>query len=192
MYVGGNYVINDVKKQVKQRMEKCVVSLKHEFSKIRSGRANPALLETIMVSYYGTETPLMQVATINIEDSRTLLVTPWEKSMIQSIEKAIMTADLGLNPATSGNSVRVPLPPLNEERRREMVKITRAEAENARVAVRNVRRDANTTCKDLLKTKKISEDDLRRAEDDIQKLTNQFIKEIDGLTEHKESELMEV
>lgn len=192
MYVGGNIVINDVRSQSKQRMEKCVVSLKHEFSKIRSGRANPALLEAIMVPYYGTPTPLMQVATINVEDTRTLLVTPWEKSMVQPIEKAILTSDLGLNPATSGNSIRVPLPALNEERRREMVKITRSEAENARVAVRNIRRDANTTCKDLLKTKQISEDDLRRAEDDIQKLTNQFIKEIDGLTEHKEAELMEV
>lgn len=183
---------NDISKQAKQRMEKCIVSLKHEFTKIRSGRANPALLENIMVSYYGTDTPLMQVATINIEDSRTLLVTPWEKSMVQPIEKAIMTADLGLNPATSGNAVRVPLPPLNEERRREMVKITRSEAENARVAIRNVRRDANNSYKELLKAKEISEDELRKAEDEIQKLTNQFIKEIDTLTDHKESELMEV
>lgn len=185
-------MINDVLKQTTERMEKCILSLKHEFTKIRSGRANPALLEGIMVSYYGTDTPLVQVATINIEDSRTLLVTPWEKNMVQPIEKAILTSDLGLNPATSGHAIRVPLPPLNEERRREMVKITRAEAENAKVAIRNIRRDANANCKELNKSKEISDDELRKGEDEIQKITNKFIKEVDTLTEHKESELMEV
>lgn len=185
-------MINQINKQAEQRMNNCIQSLKREFSKIRSGRANPALLEGIMVSYYGTDTPLNQVAAVNVEDSRTLMVTPWEKTMVQPIEKAIMTADLGLNPATSGNTIRVPLPALNEERRREMVKITRSEAENARVAVRNVRRDANANCKDMLKNKEISEDDLRKAEDIIQKTTNKFIKEIDDLTASKEAELMEV
>lgn len=185
-------MINDISKEAKQRMEKCIASLKHEFSKIRSGRANPSLLEGIMVSYYGTDTPLNQVANVNVEDSRTLMVTPWEKTMVQPIEKAILTSDLGLNPATSGNAIRVPLPPLNEERRREMVKITRSEAENSRVAIRNVRRDANNSYKELQKAKEISEDDLRKAEDSIQKLTNQFIKQVDDLTTAKEAELMEV
>ncbi len=185
-------MINEINNQAKDKMQKCIASLKQEFSKIRSGRANPALLEHIMVSYYGTDTPLQQVAAIVSEDSRTLIVTPWEKHMVPVIEKAIMTADLGLNPATSGNAIRVPLPALNEERRKEMVKITRSEAENARIAIRNVRRDANNGFKDLLKAKKISEDDLRRAEDSIQKLTDSFMKEVDKVTSSKEAELMEV
>lgn len=185
-------MINDISSQAKQRMQKCITLLKQEFTKIRSGRANPALLENITVSYYGTDTPLQQVAAIISEDSRTLLVTPWEKHMVPVIEKAIMKAELGLNPATSGNAIRVPLPALNEERRREMVKITRNEAENARIAIRNVRRDANNSYKDLQKAKEIGEDDLRKAEDGIQKLTDSFIKEVDVLTSAKESELMEV
>lgn len=185
-------MINDIQKQAKQRMEKCIISLKQEFTKIRSGRANPALLEDIMVPYYGSDTPLKQVANIVIEDSRTLMVTPWEKQLVQAIEKAILTSELGLNPATSGNAIRVPLPALTEERRKEMVKITRAEAENSRIAVRNVRRDANNSCKELMKAKEISEDDSRKAEDAIQKLTDGFMKEIDKLTASKEAELMEV
>ena len=184
--------INSINHDSQVRMDKCISSLKHELSKIRSGRANPALLEGVIVSYYGNDTPLNQVASINIEDSRTLLVSPWEKNLVQAIEKAILTADLGLNPSTSGSAIRVPLPPLNEERRREMVKITRGEAENAKVAVRNVRRDANNLTKDLFKAKKISEDESKKAEDSIQKLTDKFIKEIDQLLAHKESELMEV
>lgn len=183
---------SDVKNQAKARMDKCITALKQEFTKIRSGRANPALLEDIMVPYYGNDTPLKQVATIVSEDSRTLMVTPWEKQLVPIIEKSILTADLGLNPATSGNAIRVPLPPLNEERRREMVKITRSEAENSKIAIRNVRRDANNSYKDMLKAKEISEDELRRAEEAIQKLTNDYMKEIDALTSHKESELMEV
>ncbi|MBP9722961.1 MAG: ribosome recycling factor [Gammaproteobacteria bacterium] len=173
-------------------MERSILALKHEFTKIRSGRANPALLENVLVSYYGNDTPLKQVANIVVEDSRTLMVTPWEKNLVQAIEKAILTSDLGLNPATSGSAIRVPLPALNEERRREMVKITRNEAENAKVSVRNIRRDANNLAKELLKAKKISEDDAKRAEDSIQKLTDKFIKEIDQLLSHKEAELMEV
>jgi len=185
-------VISSLQTDAQARMEKCILALKHEFTKIRSGRANPALLEAIQVPYYGNETPLKQIATIVVEDSRTLLVTPWEKNLNAAIEKAIMIAGLGLNPASSGNSIRVPLPPLNEERRREMVKITRSEAEDARVAIRNVRRDANTLAKDLLKNKKISEDDAKRSEDLTQKLTDKFIKEIDQLLASKEAELMEV
>lgn len=184
--------VNSITTDAQARMEKCVVALKHEFTKIRSGRANPALLEGILVSYYGVDTPLAQVATIVSEDSRTLLVTPWERNLVPAIEKAILTSDLGLNPAPSGNTIRVPLPPLNEERRREMVKITRGEAENSKVAIRNARRDANGLCKDLLKLKKISEDDLRRAEERIQTLTDKFIKDIDQLVISKEAELMEV
>ncbi len=184
--------LNAISKESQSRMERSILALKHEFTKIRSGRANPALLENVLVSYYGNDTPLKQVANIVVEDSRTLMVTPWEKNLVQAIEKAILTSDLGLNPATSGSAIRVPLPALNEERRREMVKITRNEAENAKVSVRNIRRDANNLAKELLKAKKISEDDAKRAEDSIQKLTDKFIKEIDQLLSHKEAELMEV
>jgi ribosome recycling factor len=181
-----------VLKEVDTKMQKCIVSLKAEFSKFRSGRANPHLIENIVVSYYGVDTPLMQLAGIHVEDARTLMVSPWEKTMIPAIEKAILSADLGLNPATSGQTIRVPLPALNEERRREMVKVVRHEAENARVAIRNLRRDCNQRSKELLKAKQISEDDERYAQEKAQKLTDQLIKEVDVLLEHKEKELMEL
>lgn len=185
-------MINDIINDAKQRMDKCISVLKSDLTKIRSGRANPSLLENIKVSYYGNDTPLNQVANITVEDPRTLSVTPWEKTMVAAIEKAILTSELGLNPATSGTNIRVPLPPLNEERRKEMVKITRGAAENAKVSVRNVRRDANNDFKELLKSKEISEDESRRAEDRIQKQTDQYVKQIDELLSHKEAELMEV
>lgn len=175
-----------------QRMEKAIAALKNEMNKLRSGRAHPSLLDHVMVNYYGNETPINQVANITVEDPRTLGISPWEKSLVPAIEKAIMTADLGLNPATSGNIIRVPLPAMTEDRRKEMIRIVRQEAEQARVSVRNARRDANGSVKELLKAKDISEDDERRAEDRIQKLTDKFVKEIDDILAKKEKELMEV
>ncbi len=175
-----------------QRMDKAIASLKTELNKLRSGRAHPSLLEHVMVSYYGNDTPLSQVANITVEDPRTLGITPWEKTMIPVIEKAIMTANLGLNPATSGNIVRVPLPAMTEDRRKEMIKLVRQEAEHARVSVRNTRREANEAVKALLKDKDISEDDERRAEERIQKLTDKYVKEVDDILAKKEKDLMEV
>lgn len=174
------------------RMQKSIAALKSEFSKLRSGRAHTGLLEQISVDYYGNETPLNQVANITVEDARTLSVTPWEKQMVSGIEKAIMTSDLGLNPATTGTVIRVPLPQLTEERRKEMVKIVRNEAENARISLRNVRRDANTKFKEQKKNNELSEDEERRGQDQVQKLTDKYIKEVDVLLQHKEKELMEV
>jgi len=185
-------MINEVKNTAEQRMKKSVEAMQTEMAKIRTGRAHPSLLESISVPYYGNETPLSQVANVTVTDSRTLTVTPWEKSMVSVVEKAILTSDLGLNPATSGNAIRVPLPPLTEERRKEMIKITRSEAEQARVAIRNVRRDANNQLKDLLKGKDITEDDEHRAQDDIQKLTDKYIKDVDAHLATKEADLMEV
>ena len=185
-------MIEDIKKDARVRMGKSIEALKHELSKIRTGRAHPSLLDHIKVDYYGSEVPLSQTANIAAEDARTLSVTPWEKAMVQVIEKAIMTADLGLNPNTAGNVIRIPMPPLTEERRKDLVKVVRAEGEGARVAVRNIRRDANSDCKELLKEKAISEDDERRAMEDIQKLTDEFIKEIDKMLAVKETELMEI
>jgi len=185
-------MINDTVREAEQRMQKSIDALKQEFSKLRSGRAHTGLLEQITVSYYGSDMPLTQVANVAVEDARTLTVTPWDRSMISAIEKAIMTAELGLNPATSGMLIRVPLPPLTEERRKDMIKIVRAEAENARVALRNVRRDANTQIKDLLKAKDISEDDERRGEESIQKLTDKHVQKVDELLAAKEKELMDV
>jgi ribosome recycling factor len=166
--------------------------LKHEFSRIRTGRAHPSLLDHIMVPYYGTDTALSQVANIAVEDARMLTVTPWEQNMVQAIEKAIMKSDLGLNPSTNGMTIRIPLPSLTEERRRDLVKVVKHEAENGRVAVRNIRRDANSAIKDALKDKKISEDDARSAEEKIQKLTDQFIKEIEHQFELKEKDLLSI
>jgi ribosome recycling factor len=174
------------------RMGKSIEAFKSELSKIRTGRAHPSLLDHIKVDYYGSEVPLAQAANVSVEDSRTLLVSPWEKSMVQAIEKAIMKSDLGLNPNTAGTSIRIPMPALTEERRRDMVKIVRAEAEGARVAIRNIRRDANGDFKSLLKEKEISEDDDRKAQDEIQKLTDQYIKDVDKLLAEKEAELMEI
>ena len=173
-------------------MDKSVESLKGELSKLRAGRANPALLEQVSVDYYGTLTPLSQVANVSASDSRTLMVTPWEKSMVQPIEKAIMDADLGLNPATAGEIIRIPLPPLTEERRRDLVKVVKHEGESAKVAVRNIRRDANGDFKELLKEKEISEDEEHQAMDEIQKLTDGHVANIDKIVEEKEESLMEV
>ena len=182
----------DLIKDADQRMKKALETLKQEFSKLRSGRAHPTLIEHIMVDYYGNPTPLNRVANINTEDSRTLMVTPWEKNMVKAIEKAIMTADLGLNPATTGTNIRVPLPPLTEERRKELVKLARNEAENIRVAIRNIRRDANNRVRDLLKDKTVSEDDVHRTEDQIQKLTDKSIAEVEVMVVAKEKDLLEV
>lgn len=175
-----------------ERMEKSVEALQGELAKLRTGRAHPSLLEQVMVPYYGTDTPLMQVANIAVSDPRTLAVTPWEKPLIPVVEKAIISADLGLNPTTSGDTIRVPLPPLNEERRKELVRIVKQEAENARVAVRNIRRDGLAQLKDLVKDKAISEDDERRGQDEVQKITDKFVAQIDEMVSHKETDLMAV
>ncbi len=185
-------MIDDIQKDAKSRMSKSVESLVHELAKLRTGRAHPSLLDHVMVSYYGSDVPLSQVSNINVEDARTLTITPWEQNMVAPVEKAIMHSDLGLNPNTAGNVIRVPMPPLTEERRKDMIRIVRQEGENARVAVRNIRRDANHHLKDLVKEKLVSEDDERRAEEQIQKLTDQHIKEVDELLEKKEADLMEV
>jgi ribosome recycling factor len=185
-------MVNDVKQDTEKRMQKSVENLQSDLSKIRTGRANVGLLEHIQIDYYGNPTPLNQVANITSGDARTLLVTPWEKSMIPVIEKAILTSDLGLNPVTAGNVIRVPMPPLSEDRRKELIKVVRAEGEQARVAIRNIRRDANTQLKDLVKDKKISEDDERRAGEVIQRITDKYITEIDTVLSEKEKDLMEV
>nr|WP_209319125.1 MULTISPECIES: ribosome recycling factor [Pseudoalteromonas] len=173
-------------------MKKSVAALGSQLSKIRTGRAHPALLDGISVSYYGADTPLNQVANVTTEDSRTLAISVFDKSLAQAVEKAIMSSDLGLNPMSAGTVIRVPLPPLTEERRKDLIKIVRGEVEGGRVAVRNIRRDANGDIKSLLKDKEISEDEARQAEDDIQKLTDKFIKEMDTQLSAKEAELMEI
>jgi len=185
-------MINEIIQDAQTRMQKSVESVKAEFSKIRTGRAHPSLLEHIMVPYYGVDTPLSQVATITIQDARTLSITPWEKTMIAPVEKAIMSADLGLNPATAGNVIRVPMPPLTEERRRELVKVVKHEAEQGKISIRNIRRDAISDFKDLLKDKEITEDDQRKAEDRVQKLTDQCVQQVDQLVASKEQDLMAV
>jgi ribosome recycling factor len=185
-------VINDIKKDAQTRMQKSLESLQANFHKIRTGRAHPSILDAVSVEYYGAQMPLNQVASVNVEDARTLAVTPWEKSMVPKVEKAIMTSDLGLNPNSAGSVIRVPMPALTEETRKNYIKQARSEAENARVAIRNIRRDANNDIKNLLKEKEITEDDERRAEDDIQKLTDKHVAEIDKLLESKESDLMQV
>lgn len=185
-------MINDIKRDAEKRMQKTVESLKHEMSKIRTGRANASLLDHVQVDYYGNLTPLTQLANITSSDSRTLLVTPWEKSMVAAVEKAILTSDLGLNPATAGAAIRVPMPALTEERRKEMIKIVRGEAEQGRVSIRNVRRDANNQLKELVKDKAIPEDEERRASDVIQKLTDKYIAEVEVVLSEKEKDLMEI
>ncbi len=185
-------MIDEIQKDAKIRMGKSVEALVLELAKLRTGRAHPSLLDHVMVSYYGSNVPLSQVSNINVEDARTLSINPWEQNMVAPVEKAIMNSDLGLNPNTAGNVIRVPLPPLTEERRKDMIKIVRQEAENARIAVRNIRRDANHHLKDLVKEKMASEDDERRGEEQVQKLTDQHIKDIDALLEKKEADLMEV
>ena len=183
-------MINDIQQDATTRMSKSIDALKHEFSKIRTGRAHPSLLDQISVSYYGTESAISQVANVVVEDARTLTVTPWEKGMLQAIEKAIMKSDLGLNPITNGMTIRIPLPALTEERRRNLVKIVKNAAEEGRVAIRNIRRDANTAIKNLLKDKACSEDAAKSAEDKIQKLTDQYIKDVEKLLETKEADLL--
>lgn len=185
-------MIADIKKDAEQRMQKSIESLKNDLTKIRTGRAHPSLLDQVTVDYYGSEVPLSQVANVSTEDARTLKVVPWEKPMASKIEKAILISNLGLNPSNDGTVIRVPLPALTEERRRDLVKIVKGEAEGARVAIRNIRRDANSDFKTLLKEKEISEDEERRAADDIQKLTDQYVKEVEVVLEKKEKELMEV
>jgi ribosome recycling factor len=185
-------VISEIKKEAEAKMAKALDSLSHNFNKIRTGRAHPSLLDTVRVNYYGSEMPLNQVANINIEDARTLSVSAWERNMIPDIEKAIMKSDLGLNPSTAGTVIRIPMPMLTEETRRNYGKQAKVEAENARVVVRNIRRDANAQIKDLLKDKSISEDEERRAQDDVQKLTDRFIADIEKALGVKEKDLMEI
>jgi ribosome recycling factor len=185
-------MIPELKKTTEQKMGKSIEAFKADLGKVRTGRAHTGLLDHVMADYYGTPTPLNQVAKVTLIDARTIGVTPFEKKMLQVIDKAIRDSDLGLNPAAAGETIRVPMPPLTEERRKELIKVVRHEAETARVAVRNLRRDAIHALKDALKNKDISENDERRAQDDVQKLTNRFVAEIDRLLEQKESELMAV
>jgi ribosome recycling factor len=185
-------MINDIRDDAESRMLKSIEALGHNFNKIRTGRAHPSLLEGIRVEYYGSESPLNQVANINIEDARTLSLQVWDRSMIQVVEKAIMKSDLGLNPATAGEVIRIPMPMLTEETRKGYIKQARAEAESARVSVRNARRDAMSMLKDMVKEKEISEDDERRGQDEVQKLTDKMIKRVDELLAAKEADLMEI
>lgn len=185
-------MINEVRKDAETRMKKSIESLRHEFSKVRTGRAHTSLLDHIKVSAYGSEVPLNQVANVNVSDSRTLTITPWDKNMVQAVEKAIMSSDLGLNPSTAGTVIRVIMPPLTEERRRDLVKVVRGEAEAARVAIRNIRRDGMNSLKELVKEKEISEDDERRAQEDMQKLTDRYVAEVEKVLQEKEADLMEV
>lgn len=185
-------MIDDIKKDTGARMQKALDVLYQSFSKLRTGRANVALLEHVRVDFYGNEVPLNQAASVVVEDARTLMITPWEKSMVQAIEKAIYTSDLGLTPNTAGNTIRIVLPPLTEERRRDLVKVVKADTEQARVAIRNVRRDANQGIKEMAKEKLINEDEEKRAEQEIQKLTDQFVGKADAAMATKEHELLSV
>jgi ribosome recycling factor len=185
-------MLDDIKKDATQRMQKCVATFRDQLKKLRTGRAHTSLIEHIKVDYYGTETPLNQVANIATEDARTLTVTPWEKSMVQPIEKAILKSDLGLNPNTAGQIIRINMPAMTEERRRDITKIVRSEAEAARVSVRNVRREVMSELKEMLKEKLIAQDDDRRAQEEIQKLTDRHVAEIDHAMAEKEKELMHV
>lgn len=174
------------------RMSKCIEVLKHELMKLRTGRASAHLLDHLRVDYYGSAVPISQVANVTVADARTITVQPWEKSMVVAVERAIMTSDLGLTPNTAGLVIRIVLPPLTEQRRKDLAKVVSHEGENTKVAIRNVRRDANHHCKELLKAKVVTEDEDRRAEDDIQKLTDRFVKEVDAVVKHKEDELMQL
>ena len=185
-------MIGKIKAEAEQRMDRTLAALDTAFAKIRTGRAHPSLLDGISLDYYGTETPLNQVASITVEDARTLLIAPWEKAMIPAVEKAILKSDLGLNPSAAAENIRLPMPPLTEQNRRDLTKVAKAEAENARVAIRNIRRDANGHLKNALKDKQISEDEQRRGEDLVQKLTDGKIKQIDTTLEAKEADLMEI
>ena len=183
-------MLDNVKKDAQTRMQKSVDALRHELSRLRTGRASTALIEPLKVSYYGTDTPVMQVANVAIADARSIVITPFEKNMVGPVEKAILASDLGLNPTTVGTVIRINLPPLTEERRKELSRHVAHEGENAKIAVRNVRRDALHQVKELLKDKKITEDDERRAEEEIQKYTDRFVKDVDGVVKAKEDELM--
>lgn len=185
-------MINKIKKDAQSRMQKSLEAMEHAFAKIRTGRAHPSILDAVMVSYYGADTPLRQVANITVEDARTLALTVFDRNMVQAVEKAIMTSDLGLNPASAGTTIRVPMPALTEETRKGFIRQARAEAENGRVSVRNVRRDAMMHLKDLLKEKSISEDEERRAQDEVQKMTDKFVADVDKTLEAKEADLMVV
>ncbi len=185
-------MINEIKQDAQERMGKCVEATKTQMAKVRTGRAHPSLLDSIKVSYYGSMTPLKQVGNVSIEDSRTLAVTVFDSTMIPVVEKAIMSSDLGLNPMSAGTTIRIPLPALTEERRKDLIKVVRAEAENGRIAVRNVRRDANSDVRQLEKEKECTEDDVRRSEDEVQKMTDAHVKQIDEILAAKEAELMEV
>lgn len=179
-------------KDAEIRMNKSIDSFKAEIAKLRTGRAHPSILDHVRINYYGTDMPLNQVASVNALDARTLVISPWEKSMVPLIEKAILNSDLGLNPATQGEVIRVPMPALNEERRKELIKVVKTEAEAARVSIRNVRRDANNELKELLKAKEITEDDERRRSDEIQKITDKFVAEVDQLLAAKETDLLAI
>tara|TARA_R110002167_G_scaffold68738_8_gene194085 strand:- start:170 stop:727 length:558 start_codon:yes stop_codon:yes gene_type:complete len=185
-------MLDDISKESEQRMKKSIDALGVAFAKIRTGRAHPSILDGVMVPYYGTPTPLKQIANVNVEDGRTLSISVWEKPLVPVIEKAIMAANLGLNPSSNGDLIRIPMPALTEETRRDMVKLAKADAESARVSIRNVRRDANSDIKELLKEKEISEDDEKRAADGIQKLTDKYVAEVDSHLQDKEKDLMSV
>ncbi len=185
-------MLEDLKKDAQVRMAKCVANFQADLKKLRTGRAHPSLVEHLKVDYYGSDVPLQQVASIAVEDGRTLVISPWEKTVVQAIEKAIFKSDLGLTPMTAGTVIRIPMPPLTEERRREITKVLRHDAENARVAVRNVRRDVMGDIKELLKEKEISQDEERRAEADVQKLTDKYVAEVDAALAAKEKEVMQV
>lgn len=185
-------MINDILKDAEQRMQKSIESMKLTMAKVRTGRASPQLIQHLSVDYYGTQTPISQVANITVQDARTLGIQPWEKPMVPLIEKAIMESDLGLNPITTGEIIRIPLPPLTEERRIEMAKMVNGEGENGKIAIRNVRRDANASIKELLKEKEITEDDDKRSHDLVQKLTDDYIVKVDAVVAEKEAEIMQV
>ncbi len=185
-------MINEIQEDARLRMSKSVENLESNFAKIRTGRAHPSILDSVMVDYYGSNVPISQVANINVEDSRTLAVQPWEQPMVAVVEKAIRLSDLGINPATTGNLIRIPMPALTEERRKEFIKVAKSEAENSKVAVRNIRRDANSDFKALNKDKDITDDELRNAEDAIQKATDLFVTKIDKLLAEKEATLLEI
>ncbi len=185
-------MINELKEDAETRMGKSVVSLQNDLTKLRTGRAHTSLLDHITVEYYGAEVPLSQVANVSVLDSRTLSVSPWEKPMVQAIEKAIMNSNMGLNPATTGELIRIPLPPLTEERRKDMIKVVRAEGEGAKVAIRNIRRDVLSDIKSLLKDKEITEDEDHQAHDEVQKITDKYVKQVDEALTVKEKDLMEI
>lgn len=185
-------MIEDIKKDAESRMSKSIESLKTNLNKIRTGRAHPSLLDNISVDYYGAETPLNQVGNVSVPDARTLAITVFDKSMIGAVEKAILASDLGLNPSSQGTLIRIPLPPLTEERRKDLVKVVKGEGENGKIAIRNIRRDANSDVKSLNKEKEISDDEMHQAEDEIQKITDKYVKQVDQLLVEKEAELMEI